>query len=121
MRSGLFLLLLSMVYACVGAAQCKDAMSTRDMEDCAASEYKKADGELNRIYQETLRKLQPKDAQLLRKAQRSWLAYRDAHCDAQYQLYSGGSIAPVILAQCRWTLTAQRAKEIKESYSQEGP
>ena len=121
MRPALFLLLLSTIYAGEGAAQCKDAVSTRDMEDCAASEYKKADTELNRVYQETLKKLQPKDAQLLRKAQRAWLTYRDAHCDAQYQLYSGGSITPVILAQCRWTLTAQRAKEIKDSYSQEGP
>jgi uncharacterized protein YecT (DUF1311 family) len=120
MRFVLPLLLFSLLTARGAAAQCKDAMSTRDMEDCASSEYKKADTELNRVYQETLKKLQPTDAQLLRKAQRAWLAYRDAHCDAQYRLYTGGSIAPVILAQCRATLTAQRATEIKESYSQEG-
>jgi uncharacterized protein YecT (DUF1311 family) len=112
MRRVLPLLLFSLVTAGGAAAQCKDAMSTRDMEDCASSEYKRADTELNRVYQETLKKLQP---QLLREAQRAWLAYRDAHCDAQYRLYTGGSIAPVILAQCRATLTAQRAKEIRES------
>jgi uncharacterized protein YecT (DUF1311 family) len=72
---------------------------------------------LNSRYQATLKKLKPEDAARHRKAQRAWLAYRDAHCDAQYHLFAGGSIAAVSLTQCRATLTAARAKEIKDSYT----
>jgi len=117
MRCVLPLLLFSLVTAGGAAAQCKDAVSTKDMQDCADSEYKKADADLNSVYQATLRKLKPDDAALLKKAQRAWLAYRDAHCDAQYHLFAGGSIAAVSLTQCRATLTAARAKEIKDSYT----
>jgi uncharacterized protein YecT (DUF1311 family) len=111
------LLLFSLVTAGGAAAQCKDAVSTKDMQDCADAEYKKADAELNSVYQATLKKLKPDDGALLRKAQRAWLVYRDAHCDAQYHLFAGGSIAAVSLTQCRATLAAFRAKEIKDSYT----
>ena len=34
-------------------AQCKDAVSTKDMQDCMDNEWKKSDAELNRVYQES--------------------------------------------------------------------
>ena len=120
MRYVLGLLLLSACYVGGAAAQCKDAVSTKDMQDCADAEYKKADADLNGVYQTTLKKLKPGDAALLKKAQRAWLAYRDAHCDAQYHLFAGGSIAAVSLTQCRAALTTARAKEIKDSYTPQG-
>jgi uncharacterized protein YecT (DUF1311 family) len=51
-------------------AQCKDAVSTKDMQDCMDDEWKKSDAELNRVYQESLKKLKPEQAALLKKAQR---------------------------------------------------
>jgi len=120
MRCILPLLLFSLVTAGSAAAQCKDTVSTKDMQDCADAEYKKADADLNSVYQATLKKLKPEDAALLKKAERAWVAYRDAHCDAQYHLFAGGSIAAVSLTQCRTALTAARAKEIKDSYTPQG-
>lgn len=117
MRPALWLLLVCLVCAGGTAAQCKDAVSTKEMQDCADTEYKKADADLNKVYDDTLKKLKPEDVLLLKKAQRAWLAYPDAHCDAQYHLFGGGSIASVSLTQCRATLTANRAKEIKDGYT----
>ena len=77
---------------------------------------KNEDSNLNRIYRKTLKKLGPEDASRLRKAQRAWLAYRDAHCDAEVKLYEGGSITHIVLPQCRLTLTKNRAEEIQETY-----
>jgi len=36
-------------------AQCKDAVSTKDVRDCMDDEWKKSDAELNRVYQESAR------------------------------------------------------------------
>jgi uncharacterized protein YecT (DUF1311 family) len=69
-------------------AQCKDAVSTKDMQDCMDDEWKKSDAELNRVYQESLKKLKPEQAALLKKAQRAWLSYRDAQCDADYKMFA---------------------------------
>jgi len=41
-------------------------------------EWKKSNAELNRVYQESLKKLNPEQSALLKKAQRAWLIYRDA-------------------------------------------
>jgi len=110
----LFLFLLSPIIA---AGQCKDAISTKDMLNCLDGEWKKSDAELNRTYQETLKKLKPEDAVLLKRAQRSWISYRDAQCAADYKMWAGGSGAPVALAQCRVTLTQQRTKTIQDTYN----
>jgi uncharacterized protein YecT (DUF1311 family) len=53
----LALLLLFFVPKLV-APQCKDAVSTKDIQDCMDSEWKKADRELNRVYQESLKRAQ---------------------------------------------------------------
>jgi uncharacterized protein YecT (DUF1311 family) len=112
-----FALFLLLITAGLSSAQCKDAVSTKDMQDCADAQWKKSDDELNRVYAETLKKLKAPDADRLRKAQRAWITYRDAHCDAEYQLYAGGSIAAVSLTQCRATLTDQRTKLLQDTYS----
>ena len=51
------------------------------MQDCIDNEWGKSDAELNRVYQESLKKLKPEQAALLKKAQHAWLTYRDAQCE----------------------------------------
>ena len=66
-----FALLLLLFVPSLVAAQCKDAVSTKDMQGCMDKEWKKSDAELNRVYQESLKKLKPEQAALLKKAQRA--------------------------------------------------
>jgi len=49
--------LLLLLFPSLVAAQCKDAISTKDMQDCMDNEWKKSDADLNRVYQESLKKL----------------------------------------------------------------
>ena len=77
------------------------------------TEWKKSDAELNRVYQESLKKLNPEQAALLEKAQRAWLTYRDAQCEADYKMFAGGTAAPPALTQCRVTLIQERTKTPK--------
>ena len=116
----LVLLLLLFVPSLL-TAQCKDAVSTKDMQDCMDNEWKKSDAELNRVYQESLKKLKPEQAALLKKAQRAWLSYRDAQCDADYKMFAGGTAAPLALTQCRVTLTQERTKTLEDTYLNSNP
>lgn len=118
MRVSLLLLFLVPVTALPTFAQCDDKnYSTTDMVKCLVAANQKADADLNSIYRKTLRALPAGDATLLRKAQRSWLIYRDAHCDAEYKLFAGGSIAPVNYGMCKLALTRRRSKEIEDTYT----
>jgi hypothetical protein len=65
------------------------------MQDCMDTEWKKSDAELNRVYQESLKKLNPEQAALLEKAQRAWLTDRDAQCEADYKMFASGTAAPL--------------------------
>jgi uncharacterized protein YecT (DUF1311 family) len=51
------------------------------------------------VYQESLKKLKPEQAAFLKKAQRAWLTYRDAECEADYKMSAGDTAAPLALTQ----------------------
>ena len=116
-----FVLLLFFFVPALATARCKDAVSTKDMQDCMDDEWKKSDAELNRVYQESLKKLKPEPAALLKKAQRAWLSYRDAQCDADYKMFAGGTAAPLALTHCRVTLTQERTKTLEDTYLNSNP
>jgi uncharacterized protein YecT (DUF1311 family) len=80
------------------------------------TEWKESDAELNRLYQGSLKKLNPQQSALLKKAQRAWLTYRDARCQAEYKMFAGGTAAPLALTQCRVTLLQERTKTLKDTY-----
>jgi uncharacterized protein YecT (DUF1311 family) len=84
-------LLLLFCVPTLATAQCQDAVSTKDMQDCMDTEWEKSDAELNRVYQESLKKLNKEQCALLKKAQRAWLTSRDAQCQADYKMFAGGT------------------------------
>ena len=72
-------------------AQCENKGTTGDVTECYEQEFRKADAELNRVYKQVLKDLDSEDAARLHKAQRAWVLYRDAQCDAEYALWGGGT------------------------------
>jgi uncharacterized protein YecT (DUF1311 family) len=63
-------------------SKCAEKANTQaDMSACAAEELKRADAELNRVYQQLLqkRKSDPVATAKTREAQRAWVTFRDAH------------------------------------------
>ncbi len=80
---------------------CATAQTQTDMNVCAAGEYKKHDAAMNQIYQQLLAKLtDPQQKSLLVDAERAWIAYRDKQCAFQTSGSVGGSIHPMIEADC---------------------
>lgn len=105
---------------CIGAAanQCQQAPggdTTQGIAECVMGEHATWDTVLNREYKAA--RAQYADDQTaadgLRDAQRAWIAWRDAECAFQYDRYGGGSMRTIASANCRMSMTAQRALELR--------
>jgi uncharacterized protein YecT (DUF1311 family) len=117
-------LLLSILLLAIAVAQkptaksakkvaCGDLMTQGEMNRCAGDEYRKADAELNKVYQQTMAKLGPEHKQKLKIAQLTWIQFRDAHCDCEAFTFDGGSMQPLIKFTCLEVETQRRTKQLK--------
>nr|WP_319250424.1 lysozyme inhibitor LprI family protein [uncultured Celeribacter sp.] len=94
-------------------------MIQSEMNFCAYQAWQQADEELNETYGWALGvsenwSLAAQDA--LRDAQRAWVPYRDAACEAEGFLFEGGSMQPLIVYSCKEHLTRQRTQEMRAVY-----
>lgn len=102
---------------------CKEPQTQADMTICAGQDLADADKALNAQYQVTRRVLKERDAdastelkggvEALVKAQRAWLAYRDAQCASVGFQARGGSMEPMLISMCEADLTRKRTAELK--------
>jgi uncharacterized protein YecT (DUF1311 family) len=97
-------------------APCKSTGVDVDITNCMFKAWKTADAELNRVYAQSRKGLDVTDLQRLVAAQRLWVQFRDANCDAAYGLYGGGSAGPMVRAACLEKDTRERVKELKIMY-----
>lgn len=117
---------------CIGAVQktCLEApegQSTLGMKTCAWRETAVWDERLNKAYQASLRgdlgqteavrdggKRKLTGADIIRDAQRAWLAFRDKKCDAAGLPMEGGTGAGVLTSDCYLQETARQALWLEE-------
>ncbi|ATA24195.1 hypothetical protein BIY26_00990 [Brenneria goodwinii] len=95
------------------ALDCDNAQTQLDMNQCANEEYKKADSELNTLYQDVLKRTSDEQTNLLKSAQNKWIEYRDSDCKFQTFQSKEGSIYPMVYAHCLANKTADRINEFK--------
>ena len=89
--------------------------SQQEMNTEAAENFKKADKELNEVYAKVLANLDDEAKENLKKAQRAWVAWRDAEADFRADAEArGGSMWPLVLEGIRSRLTKERVKGLKE-------
>lgn len=94
-------------------------MTQYEMNTCAKEAWDAADGDLNDTYgwaMDVARSYSDAAAEALRTAQRAWIPYRDAACEAEAILFEGGSIQPLILFSCLENLTRLRTEEMRAIY-----
>ena len=102
---------------------CTNPTSTIEINECAMREYKARDRELNEAYRALIAALKPDDAgdttdypavrtQLV-AAQRAWVSFRDADCNASRKYYEQGTIRTAMHLGCLIERTVQRTKELK--------
>jgi len=85
--------------------------STYEMVECFKAKATQWDKWLNIAYPKALRMARPEQREQLRKAQRAWVAYRDANC--LYWDLGAGTIARIQAADCMYRMTKDRAAEIE--------
>jgi uncharacterized protein YecT (DUF1311 family) len=97
------------------AQSCDDAQSEAEMQVCTDKAYKASNAELNALYRKIQKRLaDDKDTgQLLVKAQRAWLSFRDAECAFSSSGAAGGSVYPTTLSMCLDDLTRKRVNDFK--------
>lgn len=102
------------LFAQPAAAQDCDAAQTQaDMTECSGQDYKSADKALNAEYKRAEAALDKSVGLLLRDAQRAWISFRDKACKAEGALYGGGSMQPMVIADCMTRLTQRRTEDLK--------
>lgn len=101
---------------------CEEATTQMAMNICADREYASADRELNAVWKKASEHAKAADAEIgagtqhggLLAAQRAWLTFRDAHCSFKANQYRGGSIMPLIHANCLTALTRSRTRQLRD-------
>ncbi|WP_353826283.1 lysozyme inhibitor LprI family protein [Mesorhizobium sp.] len=96
--------------------KCYDAAKDQAApNECADATSNKSDKKLNELYKQIEARLND-DADtrtLLVQAQRDWVKFRDAECSFQTAGAAGGSVAPMLIAQCVDRLTQSRVKDFE--------
>jgi uncharacterized protein YecT (DUF1311 family) len=95
---------------------CENAMTQLEINQCMSAAYKAADTELNSLYASLQGKPGDAVSEKLRIAQRAWIKYRDANCEAEAELYAGGSVEPTVRAGCLERVTRARIAELHTIY-----
>ncbi|MGB0063571.1 MAG: lysozyme inhibitor LprI family protein [Terracidiphilus sp.] len=91
-------------------------LSIMDWKACIGAAYERADAELNQYYRRIETLETGTDLTNLKDAQRLWIQFRDANCEAEYELYQGGSAAPTVKIACLEAMTRHRTEELKTMY-----
>ena len=112
---------------------CEEPMDQMSMNHCAYEAWETADKELNAQWKISMADAREADAELksygddgrpghaetLLKAQRAWIAFRDAHCDYSGFEARGGSMEPMLVGYCLEQLTLERVKQLKDPWAEE--
>lgn len=101
------------------ALDCDKAFSTIDLNQCAAQATEKVERQLNATYQQTLKAVATMDDAAgiktkLVDAQRLWVKFREADCQAEYAKWQGGSIRNVMYSECMQDRAKQRIKQLEQ-------
>jgi len=93
---------------------CNDAAgATAEYIRCADAEFRLQDAALNAAYRRVMATLNARQQEKLRKAQRAWIAWRDAKCQS-LQDQDWGSLSTVTANFCMVDETIARLIELEE-------
>lgn len=100
------------------ALDCSNAMTTADMIQCAYQSQQRVEKKLNATYKATLAQLDRNRATAVKakliKAQRAWIQFREADCDAAFEMYFPGTMSTQIRIGCMEERAEQRIRELEQ-------
>jgi uncharacterized protein YecT (DUF1311 family) len=103
------------------AQNCGNPQTQMELNLCSYQDFQKADAVLNATYRQLMEKISPTGQASLRKAEKSWVAYRDNQCAFETLGTLQGSINAMMVNQCDTALTAAQTKRLDaQLHCQEG-
>lgn len=115
-------LCLLAVPAVAQEVDCSQAMAQQELNICAERDWQEADKGLNVAYAEVMAVMKAMDQNLpdylqgaeaaLREAQRAWVSFRDANCEAAGFPMRGGSAEALLVYGCLRQMTLDRTEEL---------
>ena len=122
-RSLALKLAFSCSFAAIAVGQTVDAScsgTTYAVTECLSRIYTTVDTQLDQVYGKALaatgKSYTAADLNNLREAERIWILYKTAACNAEYGLWGGGSGGPVAHLSCLIRLTRQRTDDLTNVY-----
>lgn len=103
------------------SANCNYAADQASLNRCADQAFKASDAKLNKTYKALMRQLDAASQQRLKKAQRAWIAYKEAQCAFEAAPSQGGSVYPMVLSICLEAVTSDQTDLLENHlYCEEG-
>ncbi|MCP3748849.1 lysozyme inhibitor LprI family protein [Pseudomonas sp. SBB6] len=115
-------LLMALATTAQASSLCPGANTEVQMLECMQQSLKKSDRQLNELYQALVARFkaegsapgQPTQDLALKKAQRAWIAFRDASCEFETYESVGGSGFATIHTHCLLKQTQARIQYLKQ-------
>jgi len=105
---------------------CEDPRNQAEMNECAALAFQDADVALNETWADVLAHVRAADREgapgfddrpdgetMLRRAQRAWVTFRDAHCTVAGYEARGGTMESMVYDGCRAQATRERIEQLR--------
>jgi uncharacterized protein YecT (DUF1311 family) len=102
----------------VDTVDCENAMTTLDINHCAAQERDAAIKNMRRYLIASYSQYNdnPELVEAIKASQQTWQAYEDSNCDAVYTSWKSGSIRGLMSLNCSTRITKQRTHELWLNY-----
>jgi len=94
--------------------KCQNANTTLDMVQCQAKELQERNDDLKVVLSRIEKLADQRQRDLLKRAETAWEAYRDANCTFASDLFRGGSMQGLVVAECQTRLAEERIEELEE-------
>ncbi|MDE1166458.1 MAG: lysozyme inhibitor LprI family protein [Pseudomonas sp.] len=116
------LLFSATAFAAQPKADCANATTTPEINQCAQAEADVVEAKLNVAYQNLVKQLTQPDTETdkysemrkkLQIAQRAWIKFREADCDTILQINASGTIRTLAAIGCKRERAEQRIKELE--------
>lgn len=98
------------------ASPCWTRGNTLDIVECFSEAGAQSDAALNSLYGKIIRVLDAEELRQLQDAERLWIAYRDATCDAEKSLWDGGTGGNPAYLACTDDETRRRLDYLETTY-----
>jgi uncharacterized protein YecT (DUF1311 family) len=89
------------------------AQTQLEMNERAGNGLRQAEARMDAVYAKVMGRISNAGKENLQSAQETWQRFRDQECEFETMGTKGGSIHPMVVAECRRRLTDQRIKDLE--------